>query len=34
MEDKKLNISLIKELLNLEIKDYFEKINKKKELIY
>ena len=32
MEDKKLNISLIKELLNLEIKDYFEKINKKKEL--
>ncbi len=32
MESKNLNISLIKELLYLEIKDYYDKINKQKDL--
>ena len=32
MEKKNLNITLIKELLYLEVKDYNEKLNKKKEL--
>lgn len=32
MENKKLNISFIKELIHLEIKDYYEKISARKEL--